>query len=202
MKLTIKVTAVSSTAIAASVTYDGCTAPISISFTPRSGSKTSHIASLPKSLVALGTATNVTIATNLLTLGAVIERESVKGAAHATSGPRGKRVSVNPLFYGLDEAGNFAIWEVAPDGTKITRLHSEDAALAYAFVVAKAFAEYTESAKAYALGALKAYNDNAPIAKTALKNIGYTDERIAALFAGGAPIAPTFVMPKMPKVTK
>ena len=200
MKLSITILSCKDNVFNASITAEGLTSPVSVNFNPRSGSTTSHIANLPKSLVALGSATNVTIPTADLVVGATITRESVKGKS-----VMGSRSASGHGFiprYGVNEEGLFELFEVAPNGDKRITLTVKNEAVAEAFLSAQAFIEYVHALEAHAK-ALKDYEDaKSSIAnkqltvKNALKGLKTEDEIEAIVssmaFTGEAPTMPVW----------
>lgn len=174
----------------------GLSAPITLAFSLRSGSTTSIISTLPKALRELGSATNLSIPLKEFIVGTPIVRESVQGATHVGSISGGV---YKELEAKVAEDGKLTLFNMAKDGTQVTRLTSDDPDLAYAYAVADAFGKWVKDAGAYALGAEKAYSDNAETARKALKAMGNSDEAIEEMLRKNKPEAPKFELPKRAK---
>lgn len=210
MKLLITILSCKDNVYSASITADGLVspvAPVKVNFNPRSGSTTSHIANLPKSLINLGTATNITIPTADLVVGTTITRDSVKGKS--VMGTRNISGAGFIPRYGMNEAGMFELFEVAPNGDKKINFTVADPAVAIAFKAAQKFLEYMDKLSAHAL-ALKEYEAE----KSAITNKQLTvknalagirpDEEITAIvssmaFTKEAPAMPKFNDPETPE---
>lgn len=200
MKLSITILSCLDNVFKASISADGLATPVSVNFNPRSGSATSHIANLPKSLVDLGSATNITIPTVDLVVGSTITRDSVKGKS--VQGVRSISGSGFIPRYGINDAGVFELFEVAPNGDRRVNLTVGDPAVAEAFKNAQKFLEYMDRLSAHAV-AMKEYEaEKSSIAnkqltvKNALKGLK-TDEEIDAIvssmaFTKDAPAMPKF----------
>lgn len=198
MKLSIAILSCLEKVYKASVSAEGLASPVLVNFNPRSGSSTSHIANLPKSLVELGSATNITVPTAELIVGSTITRESVKGKS-----VMGSRSASGHGFiprYGVNEEGAFELFEVAPNGDKRITLTVKNEAVAKAFLSAQAFIEYVHALEAHAK-ALREYEEaKSSVAnkqltvKHALKGLK-SEEEIEAIvssmvFTGEAPVMP------------
>lgn len=155
MKLSIEILSMLNNVYASKISAHGLATPVSVNFNPRSGSTTSHIANLPKSLIALGTATNITIPTVELVVGATLEKESVRGKS--VLGNRNISGSGFVPRYGVNEKNQFEMFEVAPNGDKRSNLVIDNPALCTAFENAQAFLEYMEILSAH-VKALAVYN--------------------------------------------
>ena len=192
----IKITPTNLSPFTATAEAEGLSTPITLAFSLRSGSTTSVISTLPKALRALGSATNVTIPLDKFVVGAVIERESVQGATHVGAISGG---TYRALEAKVGDDGKLTLFNMAKDGTQVDRLVSDDPDLAYAYAVADAFGKWVKDAGAYALGAEKAYSDNAETARKALKAMGNSDEVIEEMLRKNKPEAPKFELPKRAK---
>ena len=207
MLLSIKVLSCLDNVFKASITADGLASPATVNFNPRSGSATSHLANLPKSLIDLGSATNITIATADLVIGSTITRESVRGKS--VQGVRNISGAGFIPRYGINDAGVFELFEVAPNGDRRVNLTVGDPAVVEAFKDAQKFLEYMDKLSAHAL-ALKEYEAE----KSAITNKQLTvknalagirpDEEIDAIvssmaFTKEAPAMPKFDEPETPE---
>lgn len=207
MKLSIAILSCLDNVFKASITANGLAAPASVNFNPRSGSTTSHIANLPKSLIDLGSATNITIPTVDLVVGATITRESVKGKS--VQGVRSISGAGFIPRYGINDSGVFELFEVAPNGDRRVNLTVGDPAVAEAFRNAQKFLEYMDKLSAHA-AAMKEYESEKSAivnkqltVKNALKGLK-TDEEIDAIvssmsFTKEAPVMPKFNAPETPE---
>lgn len=207
MKLSITILSCLDNVFKASIQAEGLTAPASVNFNPRSGSVKSHIANLPKSLVELGSATNITIPTTELVVGATLVKDSVKGSK-SVMGTRNISGAGFIPRYGMNDAGHFELFEVAPNGDKRTNLIVKDPAVAVAFKQAQKFLEYMEKLSAHAKD-LKDYEDRkSAIAgkqltvRNVLKGLKSDDEIDAIVtsmaFTEEAPVMPTWDAPDTP----
>jgi len=143
-----------------------------VSFNLRSGSTTSLIGYLPKALRDNGSASNVTIPLATFVLGTAIERESNAGA----SGPRGPRSTSTPtVILELNADGKVDVLAVHGDARKV--LHTvDDADVARALRIAKAFADYKADLAHYVVDKLPKYAR----AVCALRDAGVPDSVIEA----------------------
>ena len=157
-----------------------------VSFNLRSGSTTSLIGYLPKALRDNGSASNVTIPLATFVVGTTIERESNAGK----SGPRGPRSSSSPtVVLDFNADGKVDVLAVHGDARKV--LHTvDDAKVAHALRIAKAFADYKADLAHYVVDKLPKYAR----AVCALRDAGVPDAVIEATLP--QPEEPTFVMPK------
>lgn len=157
-----------------------------VSFNLRSGSTTSLIGYLPKALRDNGSASNVTIPLATFVVGTAIERESNAGAA----GPRSPRSAASPtVVLDVNADGKVDVLAVHADARKV--LHTvDDAKVAHALRIAKAFADYKADLAHYVVDKLPKYTR----AVCALRDAGVPDSVIEATLP--LPEEPTFVMPK------
>lgn len=203
MKLFITILSCTDNVFKASINAEGLTAPVSVNFNQRPDSVTSHLATLPKALVNLGSATNVTIPTADLVIGSTIERESVRGKS--VQAPRNISGAGFIPRYGINDSGVFELFEVAPNGDRRVNLTVGDPAVVQAFKDAQKFLEYMDKLSAHAV-ALKEYEAE----KSAISNKQLTvknalagirpDEEIEAIvssmaFTKEAPAMPAFNAP-------
>lgn len=188
--MNLKITPIDITKKVASVEYDGCTAPITLTFSARSKSDgKSIIATLPKALRDLGSATNLTLKAADFVLGATILRESVRGTAvrtHAT------KATNNPLMTGVGDDGSLEVYEVMPYGTKAIILSTSEEGVVKAFMAAKKINAYIATLTEFAVSKAKVFAKNAPAARASLVGMGYSDSDIDAFLAKRAPQMPKF----------
>ena len=168
-----------------------------ITFNVRSGSEgKALIAYLPKEIKALGTAGNLTIKTADFIVGKTLDRDSVPGTARIPgASKRSKTVTPDPLFDGIDEAGAYTVYSVAPDGTKAVRFTSTDPDLIASYKVATAFSAWRVKMVNDSLSALKVYSDHVATATREMGALGIDEATITALLAKQAPKLPDLDLP-------
>lgn len=187
-KLILKVVRATSPYTATAQVEGNEASSVELHFNERSGSNgKAIIATLPKSLQALGTATNLSIQKAEFVEGATIERESVLGQSHAGA-TRGGAYSIEAKM----EGNTLHLMAVARNGESHEVYSVENAALVKALQEAHAVNAYMQELLTFVNGTYKEFTQNVKSAETALRAIGWSEAQIKAELLSKQPVAPTF----------